>query len=137
MSNQAGIALGLFTREQMSQFNAELRSRVLAIGGRIDAFYYCPHLEPKDLKPGSVPCECSKPAPGMLLEAAADFDIDLASSFVVGDKSSDVAAGQAAGCVTILVRTGQAGREAGAVPVQPTHRAADLYEAALIVKSHV
>jgi histidinol-phosphate phosphatase family protein len=97
VSNQAGIALGIFTREQMSQFNAELRSRVEGCGGRIDAFYYCPHLEPKHL------------APGMLFEAAEDFSFDLSQSFMIGDKTSDIAAGRSAGCVTILVMTGKAG----------------------------
>ena len=80
------------------------RERTVAeAGGRIDAFYYCPHLERKNLGPGEQPCPCSKPAPGMLLEAAADFGLDLSRSIFVGDKSSDVEAGIAAGCYTILV----------------------------------
>ncbi len=137
VSNQAGIALGLFTREQMSKFNSELRSRVEAFGARIDAFYYCPHLEPKHLGPGEVSCDCAKPAPGMLLEAARDFEIDLARSFLIGDKISDIAAGQTAGCLTILVRTGKAGSEERALRVQPVHVAKDLREAALIVQDYV
>lgn len=137
VSNQAGIALGIFTHEEMSQFNAELRSRVEASGSRIDAFYFCPHLEPKHLKPGMIPCDCSKPAPGMLYEAARDFELDLSRSFLIGDKSSDIGAGEAAGCMTILLQTGKAGREEGALPVHPTHTAADLYEAALLVKGHL
>src|SRR5215831_13192028 len=111
VSNQAGIALGIFTKEQMSQFNSALRLKVESAKGRIDAFYFCPHLEQKHLPPGISACECSKPSPGMLFEAAKDFDLDLSKSFLVGDKSSDIEAGKSAGCITILVRTGKAGKE--------------------------
>lgn len=103
VSNQAGIALGMYTAEAMAAFNGELRRRVAEAGGRIDAFYYCPHLERKNLGLGEPPCPCSKPAPGMLLEAAADFGLDLSGSIFVGDKYTDVEAGIAAGCSTILV----------------------------------
>ena len=137
ISNQAGLALGIFTREHMSQFNAELRSRVEHAGGRIDAFYFCPHLEIKYLPPGVSPCSCSKPSPGMLLEAAKDFGLDLSRSFLIGDKASDIAAGESVGCVTILVKTGKAGKEEGAPPVEPKHFAENLYEAALIVQSYL
>ncbi len=137
VSNQAGIALGIFTREQMSQFNAELRSRVGHAGGHIDAFYFCPHLETKHLPPGVPPCACSKPSPGMLLEAAQDFELDLSGSFLIGDKTSDIAAGASLGCVTILVKTGKEGKEEGALPVAPKYFAENLYDAALIVQSHL
>ena len=116
-SNQAGIELGLFTQEQMSQFNRALRSKIEQARGRIDAFYFCPYLEPKDLPPEVTAHECSKPSPGMLFEAAKDFEIDLRRSFLVGDKTSDIAAGERAGCVTILVMTGKAGKEEGAISV--------------------
>lgn len=135
VSNQAGIALGLFRREDMSGYNAELRARVEAAGGRIDAFYFCPHREPKDLGPGESPCPCAKPAPGMLLETARDFGLDLTRSFMIGDKASDIAAGNAAGCRSILVRTGKAGKgetESGAV--SPERTADDLYAAALALQ---
>lgn len=135
VSNQAGIALGIFTREQMTQFNAELRSRVEHAGGRIDAFYYCPHLEIKHLPQGVSPCFCSKPSPGMLLEAATDFKLDLSKSFLIGDKTSDISAGKSAGCTTILVKTGKAGLEEGALPIEPAYIALNLYEAAMIIQS--
>jgi D-glycero-D-manno-heptose 1,7-bisphosphate phosphatase len=137
VSNQSGIALGIFTLEQMSRFNAEIRSRVECTGGRIDAFYFCPHLETKDLSPGDSLCECSKPSPGMLLEAAREFELDLSKSFLIGDKTSDIVAGESVGCVTILVKTGKGGREEGALPVQPKYSANNLFEAALIVRSRL
>lgn len=137
VANQAGIALGIFTRGQMSQFNRELRLRAEYAGGRIDGFYFCPHLEANHLPPGIPSCECSKPSPGMLIEAAKDFRLDLSRSFLIGDKTSDIAAGEAVGCVTILVKTGKAGREEAALPVEPHYFAENLYEAALVVRSHV
>ncbi|MBI4285904.1 MAG: HAD family hydrolase [Chloroflexi bacterium] len=137
VANQAGIALGLFTQEQMSRFNSELRLRAECGGGRIDGFYFCPHLEAKHL-PSEVPsCNCSKPSPGMLVEAARDFQLDLSRCFLIGDKTSDIAAGQAAGCMTILVKTGKAGKEDGALAVEPDYLVENLYEAAVIVHSHV
>jgi D-glycero-D-manno-heptose 1,7-bisphosphate phosphatase len=137
VSNQAGIALGIFTQQQMSGFNAELLSKVQRAGGRIDAFYFCPHLEAKHLPPGASPCECSKPSPGLLFEASVDFKLDLQRSFVIGDKTSDIAAGKTAGCVTILLQTGKAGKEEGALPIRPEHFARDLYEAAQVIQSYL
>lgn len=137
IANQAGIALGIFTQEQMSQFNSELRLRVECAEGRIDGFYFCPHLEAKHLPPGVPSCECSKPSPGMLVEAARDFQLDLSRCFLIGDKTSDIAAGKAVGCVTLLVKTGKAGKEEGAMPVEPDYFVENLYEAALIVHSHI
>lgn len=137
VSNQAGIALGHFTQEQMSGFNQEIRSSVEQAKGRIDAFYFCPYLEPKNLPPRVPAHECSKPSPGMLLEASRDFGLDLAQSFMIGDKTSDIVAGKKAGCVTILVGTGRAGKEEGALPVEPTHYTEDLFEAAQIVQCYV
>jgi len=137
VSNQSGIPLGFFTREQMSGFNEELRSRVHHAGGRIDAFYYCPHLEPRQLPLNAQPCECSKPSPGMLLESAKDFGLNLSESLFIGDKSSDIAAGEAVGCTTVLVKTGKAGKEEGALAVEPNYVSDDLYEAALVVRSLV
>lgn len=136
VSNQAGIALRLFTVEQMSEFNKALKKHVEQAGGRIDAFYYCPHLEPKDLPTGVTPCACSKPSPGMLLEAAGDFELDLTASYLIGDKASDMAAGQSVGCTTILVKTGKAGQEENAVPFEPAFVAGNLLQAAQIIQKH-
>ncbi len=136
-SNQAGIALGHFTQNDMSLFNAALRLRVVQAGGRIDAFYFCPYLEARNLPPGTIAHECSKPSPGMLLEAAKDFELDLTRCFLVGDKTSDIAAGDKVGCFTILVDTGKAGKEEGALPVTPKYHSVDLNGAALIIRSYL
>jgi len=130
ISNQAGIALGMYTREMMSAFNRELRERVERQGGRIDAFYYCPHREPKDLGVGEVACFCSKPAPGLLVEAARDFELDLSRSFVIGDKVSDVEAGRAVRSYSVLLTKRHDIQSPDAV-------ADDLFEAVRIVEQHL
>jgi phosphoglycolate phosphatase-like HAD superfamily hydrolase len=70
----------------------------------------------------------------MLLEAARDFQIDLAQSFMIGDTTADIEAGRRASCTTILVRTGKAGREEDALVVEPSYDVANLYEAAVKVR---
>ena len=137
VSNQAGIAQGRFTRAQMSQFNAELRSRIEHSGARIDAFYFCPHLELKHLSPDITPCECSKPSPGLLLEAARDFEIYLNRSFLIGDKISDIVAGETMGCITILLKTSKRREDKEVLLATPKHFADNLLEATLIVKHYL
>lgn len=137
VSNQAGIALGMYSRPQMSAFNAALRNAVFQSGGRIDAFYYCPDKEPKDLSAGEPPSECAKPAPGLLLEAASDFGLRLDQCFMVGDKTSDIAAGQAVGCFTILLQTGKAGRGEPEIDAVPNARSASLLRAAELLEARV
>lgn len=133
-SNQAGIPLGIFTREQMSTFNQGILQQVQKGGGRLDAFYYSPYLEPKNLPQDVLPHPSTKPSPGMLFEAAEEFKIDLTKSFVVGDKTSDVVAGQRADCTTILVLTGKAGKEEDAIPIKPDYIVDDLYAAAVLIR---
>jgi len=97
VTNQAGIGRGLFTE---AQYHAVQRELLRQIGAhRIDASYFCPDA------PG-VPSLRRKPEPGMVLEAAAEFQIDLSASFLVGDKAIDIECGRRAGTRTILVRTG-------------------------------
>ena len=76
-------------------------------GAYVDGIYYCPHHPHKGYE-GEIPelkvdCSCRKPKPGMLLQAAEDFHIDLAQSWMIGDGENDVAAGKQAGCQTILL----------------------------------
>ncbi len=101
VTNQAGIARGYYTEANMRALHAYLNECLMAHHAHIDAFYYCPH-HPEFTEP----CACRKPAPGMLLMAAADHGIDLECSWLIGDTAGDMGAGYAAGCRTILVRTG-------------------------------
>lgn len=96
VTNQRGIARGLYSLSGLSQIHNKMNSDLAAAGARLDAVYFCPH----DKEP---PCACRKPAPGMLLTAAAELHIDLPSSWMIGDSGSDREAGIRAGCRTITI----------------------------------
>ena len=103
VTNQSGIARGLLTEDDLFNIHAELVRRLATERVVIDALYYCPHL-PEATVPGyGLDCDCRKPKPGMLLQAAQDWGIDLAHSFMVGDQPRDVEAGRAAGVRSILL----------------------------------
>ena len=104
VTNQSGIARSMYTVDDMMSVHARIQKILLAQGADcpVDAFYYCPHH--KDF---SGECSCRKPAPGMLLKAAEDFNIDLENSYMIGDRISDLRAGSAAKCKKcVLVKTG-------------------------------
>jgi D,D-heptose 1,7-bisphosphate phosphatase len=129
ITNQSGIAHNIYKKDDMTLFNRELIKQITIAGGRVDAIYYCPHFENS--------CTCSKPAAGMLLEAAHDNHVKLEQSFMVGDKTSDVKAGENAGCKNILLLTGKAGKEDGALKIQPHHTANDLFDAVIWLKRQI
>ena len=117
VTNQSGIGRGLLTE---AQYHAVQRELLRQIGdGLVDAAYFCADV------PG-VPSARRKPEPGMVLEAAAEFHIDLARSFFIGDKSSDIQCGRRAGARTILVSTGYGG---GGEDCRPDFTAPDLTRA--------
>ncbi|HEY1472603.1 MAG TPA: HAD family hydrolase [Pseudolabrys sp.] len=95
VTNQSGVARGLYPEAAVKQFNAHLQDVLLADGARIDAFYYCPHHPDGKIKELAIRCRCRKPQPGMLEQAARDWPIDLSRSFLIGDKDDDLAAAQA------------------------------------------
>ena len=106
VTNQAGVARGLFVKSLIAVVHERLEQMLSGFDARIDAIYYCPHHPTAGQGEYGIECECRKPKPGMLQRAAADHGLDLPRSFLVGDKVSDLGAGQNAGCETILVRTG-------------------------------
>ena len=98
VSNQSGIARGMYDREALRLLEEWVNAELTAKNAAIDAWYYCPHLPEI-----TGPCECRKPGPGLLLQAARDLDLDLANSWMIGDRVRDVQAGLAAGCQSILL----------------------------------
>jgi D-glycero-D-manno-heptose 1,7-bisphosphate phosphatase len=107
VTNQSGIARGLFTSEDYERFTAHLCNELCAVGVQLDAVLSCPHLADATVPAYRLDCDCRKPRPGMLLRAARELSLDLGASVIVGDRLSDVQAGRAAGvghCV--LVRSG-------------------------------
>lgn len=100
ITNQAAIGKGLITRAQADEINRRLLGVITRMGGRVDGLYLCPH-RPEDN------CQCRKPRPGLILQAARELEINLQTSLLVGDNLTDLQAGQAAGVGRLaLVRTG-------------------------------
>lgn len=103
VSNQAGVAHGLFAEAALIGVERRLRELLADIGVQLAGFYYCPHDPEGRVETYAVPCACRKPAPGLLLRAAATHDVDLARSWFIGDILDDVEAGNRAGCRTVLI----------------------------------
>ncbi|MBE0575126.1 MAG: D-glycero-beta-D-manno-heptose 1,7-bisphosphate 7-phosphatase [Desulfuromonadales bacterium] len=106
VSNQSGIGRGYFDEQAVETLHEHIQAELAAYGTSIDAFYFCPHHPEHGLDHYKVDCDCRKGAPGMLLQAAEDYNIDLPRSFMIGDKLADIEAGERAGCTPILVLTG-------------------------------
>lgn len=116
VTNQSGVARGYYTEEDVEILHRHIAAELGKAGARVDAWQYCPH-HPAGRGSYSLPCRCRKPLPGMLMEAARRHNIDLAASVMIGDKLADMKAGIAAGCRTILVRSGYgASEEARVLP---------------------
>lgn len=125
VSNQAGIARGYYTIREVNCLHDRIQKTAAAAGARIDSFYYCPHHP----QYGEVRnCSCRKPKPGLLLQAHYEHRIDLVRSFMIGDRVSDIQAGEAAGAKTILVKTGYGKSEQQKLPASQT-TAENLYAA--------
>jgi D-glycero-D-manno-heptose 1,7-bisphosphate phosphatase len=121
VTNQAGIARGIVKEAFVGEAHRHIAARLEAGGATIDGFYYCPHYPTGVVEKYRMACDCRKPQPGLLRKAGKDLDLDLARSFVVGDRWHDLAAGQAVGARGVLVRTGLGHKvetvpEAGTVP---------------------
>jgi D-glycero-D-manno-heptose 1,7-bisphosphate phosphatase len=103
VSNQPGIAKGYLSREGFERIRGKMLSELKAQGACIDGEYYCFHHPEAKIKKLKVNCNCRKPNPGLLLEAAEALDINLSLSWMIGDGLTDVQAGKKAGCKTILL----------------------------------
>ena len=106
VTNQAGVARGIFREEFVAEAHQHITSRLSAGGASVEGFYYCPHHPEASIEKYRLACDCRKPQPGLLRRAASDLNLDLARSFVIGDRWHDLQAGQAVGAKGILVRTG-------------------------------
>lgn len=102
VTNQPGVAKGKFDLEVANQINRRVRTMLMREGAKIDDFYLCPHHSEGKILEFSQNCECRKPKPGMLFQAAKEHCLNLSKSFLVGDRDKDIEAGIAAGCKTVL-----------------------------------
>jgi histidinol-phosphate phosphatase family protein len=118
VTSQAGVAHGSVTEEFLGEVHGVITERVAEAGGRIDSFYYCPHHPHAAVEKYRTECDCRKPKPGMILNAARDLSLDLSRSFTVGDRWRDIEMGLAAGTKGVLVETGYGKTEA---PRRPAH----------------
>lgn len=108
VTNQSGVGQGYYTEDFVRETHRHLDERVRAGGARIDAYYYCPHHPTARVEAYRRACDCRKPSPGMILQAVRDLGIDLARSYVVGDRWGDVDLARAAGAKAVLLGSGYA-----------------------------
>jgi D-glycero-D-manno-heptose 1,7-bisphosphate phosphatase len=99
-TNQSGIARGLYTEEGLKQIHNKMLQALAKEGGHIDGIFYCPHHPDQN-------CFCRKPQPGLLLQIAQQYDVDLQKALFIGDSMRDITCAKAVGCKPILVKTGK------------------------------
>lgn len=102
-TNQSGLGRGYFSRSELDAMHAKMRALVEAAGGKIDGIFFCPHTPDQQ-------CSCRKPLPGLLHQAEQALNVTAKGAVLVGDSLRDLEAGQAAGCVPFLVKTGKGAR---------------------------
>lgn len=139
VTNQPQVARGLCSEKDVRKLHRFMKNELKKKGAKIDGIYYCPHHPerrrdiPKWAMKYRIECRCRKPGIGMLKEAGEKFDIDFSNSYLIGDRTVDIKAGQNAGCKTILVKTGYGGKD-GKYNVKPDYICKDIYDAAKLVE---
>lgn len=133
VSNQSGLARGYFPAELLDRVHERMNEVLAEQGAKVDGIYFCPHHPEAKEKEYRQDCDCRKPKPGMLLRAAEEMNLDLALSFMVGDRWSDIKCANNGGCTSVLVLTGYGrGDQLYIGPrqeIQPAYTAENLLEA--------
>ncbi|MDG4476870.1 D-glycero-beta-D-manno-heptose 1,7-bisphosphate 7-phosphatase [Thiovibrio frasassiensis] len=133
VSNQSGLARGYFPESLIAEVHAKMTGALSEAGAHVDGIYFCPHHPEAKEARFRLACDCRKPKPGLFLQAAAELDLDLARSYVVGDRWSDLKAAAAVQAKGVLVLTGYGRGDYEYIgpkqPVQPAYVAEDLYAA--------
>ncbi len=136
ITNQGGIAMGYLTEDMLHKIHARMEALLAEGGAHVDAIFYCAHHEHAKLPEYKTNCQCRKPNIGMLKQARDKLGINLSKSVVVGDRTTDILAGLRAGCSTILVQTGSAGKDRDIV-AEPHAIVADLSAAVDLILGEV
>ena len=138
-TNQAGIAHGYFTEDTLQQIHIFLAARLWEAGIKIRGIYYCPHHPQAEVEAYRYDCDCRKPKPGLLKMAARAEQLNLAKSYVIGDKLTDLSAGKQVAAKTALVLTGYGPGESQKVTMEttPDFIGHNLEEIALWVKDEL
>lgn len=137
ISNQPGIALGIFTENEMHRMNRQVADLLWRGKIMLEDVYCCMHHKNGIIPKYAKNCECRKPRPGLLLQASKDHDIDLSSSWMIGDILDDVEAGARAGCQTILIDNGNETEWKNGSFRTPHFVVKDLWQAAGIIEQTV
>ena len=132
ITNQGGLAHGLFDEAALESMHAHLQAELRLLGVEVAGIYHCPHHPEGSIPELSIQCSCRKPQPGMLVQAAADLDLDLERSWFLGDILDDVEAGHRAGCRTVLIDIGTESSPTSVLRT-PTYVARDTAHALAIV----
>jgi D,D-heptose 1,7-bisphosphate phosphatase len=135
ISNQSGIARGYFTEKELEPVIQFFNQLFEALSIPLTGFYYCPHHPEGSVSPYNIECECRKPKPGLIQQAAMEHSIDLAQSWFIGDILHDTEAGRRAGCRTILIDNGNETEWQLTRNNLPHHVVNNLREASTIVKA--
>ncbi len=132
-TNQSGLARGYFPESLLTAVHARMTEELAAAGARLDGIYVCPHHPEAKEERYRLACQCRKPKIGLFTQAAAELELDLARSYVVGDRWSDLKAAAACGAKGVLVLTGYGRGDRDYIgptqTVQPHWVAEDLYDA--------
>jgi D-glycero-D-manno-heptose 1,7-bisphosphate phosphatase len=108
VTNQSAVARGFITEVELHEIHRELERQLAGHGAFLDAIYYCPHHPTEGGAPYRIACECRKPGAGMALRAAAELDLDITRSYIVGDQATDMAMASRIGAQGILLGAGPA-----------------------------
>lgn len=137
VTNQSAVARGLLDEEELLRIHQALATVLLSYDVFLDAIYTCLHHPVFGAPPYRVQCYCRKPQPGMLLQASDDFDIQLSSSFLIGDKGSDILAGQQAGVAATILIASRETDSASTPNATPTYAVRNVYEAAKVILDYL
>jgi D,D-heptose 1,7-bisphosphate phosphatase len=133
ISNQSGIARGYFPETALVAVEERLHELLAEHGILLAGIYYCPHHPEGVVKEYAIVCSCRKPAPGLLLQAACDLNIDLGLSWFIGDILDDVEAGHRAGCKTVLIDNGNETEWQLSAERSPDYTCTDLAQAGYMI----
>jgi D-glycero-D-manno-heptose 1,7-bisphosphate phosphatase len=135
-SNQPAIAKGKSSEQHFKKIREKMIKTLQEGGAKIDGEYYCFHHPEAKLEQYRINCDCRKPKPGLLLQAAKDFSLDLKECYLIGDGINDIQAGKAVGCTTFLIGNMKCDlcRHMEKLGVKPDYIVADLYEAVKIIE---
>ncbi|MCK5022705.1 MAG: HAD-IIIA family hydrolase [Candidatus Aenigmarchaeota archaeon] len=139
VTNQPVVARNMCSEDDIDKIHDKMKKLLSDHGAKVNAVYYCPHHPdkgyPEENPKYKIVCDCRKPAPGMIFAGSNEFSLDPQECFMVGDRTADIKAGENAGCKTILLKTGKAGKDKK-YNVKPDFVCKNLHEAAkLIIKT--